>query len=165
MGSGTRSVDQRKYVVGLHSVVPSSASPKWVSMKGYNHITLIVMYKNATTVTGSAIGLQQATAVAGTAAKTLAFTKMWTTLDDAASAVLTETSVVGNTFTTDATNSKNGIYIIEVEAGTLDINNGFDCIRATVGDAVSTTVDVLYELCSGNRYGGGFDSFMNPLAD
>ena len=56
MATGTRLVDRYKAVVGLHAVVPSSASPKWVSTKGYNHITAIITFKNTTTVTGSAIG-------------------------------------------------------------------------------------------------------------
>jgi hypothetical protein len=161
---GTRMVDQVKVVVALHAILPSSSSPKWVSLKGYNHLTAIVSFNNATTVTGSAIGLAQATAVAGTATKVLGFTTMWAQLDDASSAVLTQTAVVANTFTTSAVNSKTGYYIIEVDADTLDIANSFDCMQVTVGNGVANLIEVTYIL-SGPRYSGGFNSFMNPLAD
>ena len=165
MASGTRFVDKQKFVRALHAVTPSSASPKWVSLKGYNHIQIIVAFKNATTVTGSAIGLQQATAVAGTSAKTLAFTTNWSVIDDSSSVALTQNTVSSNTFTTDATNSKSGFYIIEVDADDLDMANGFDCIQATVGNGTATTITVDYILGNVPRYSGGYNSFMDPLSD
>jgi hypothetical protein len=67
MGSALRLIDKQKVVVGLHAIVPSTSTPKYVSLKDYRHVTAIVSFKNATTVTGSAITLKQATAVAGTA--------------------------------------------------------------------------------------------------
>ncbi len=161
---GTRGVDKFKVVVALHAVVPSTSAPKWVSLKGYNHVTVIVSFKNATTVTGSAITLQQATAVAGTSAKALAFSKMWANLDDASSVALTETTVNSNTFTTLTTNSKTGFYIIEVDADTLDNANLFDCFQVATADATAATIEVTYIL-SGPRFSGGHNSFMNPLLD
>jgi hypothetical protein len=164
MGSGTRVIDKVKAVVALHAVVPSTSTPKWVSLKDYNHVTVIISFKNATTVTGSAITLLQATAVAGTSSKALAFTTMWANLDDASSVALTETAVISNTFTTLTTNSKTGFYIIEVDADDLDINNGFDCFRVATADATAATLEVTY-LLSGCRYSGGPGDFSNPLAD
>ncbi len=161
---GTRQVDKVKIVVGLHAVVPSTSVPKWVSLKGYNHITIIVSFNNATTVTGSAISLAQATAVAGTSTKALAFSKMWANVDDATSVVLTQTAVTSNTFTTGAVNSKKGFYIIEVDADTLDLANGFDCLQAVTGDATAATLEVTYIL-SGARFAGGYNSFMDPIAN
>jgi len=161
---GTRQVDKIKLVVGLHAVVPSTSSPKWVSLKGYNHLTVIVSFSNATTVTGSAISLAQATAVAGTATKSLAFTTMFANLDDASSVALTQTAVTSNTFTTLTTNSKTGFYVIEVDADTLDLANGFHCIQAVTGNATAATLEVTYIL-SGARFAGGYNSAMNPLAD
>ena len=74
MPSGTRLVDKIMPVFAFDAATPSSATPLWVSMKGYDHIQIVIRYKNATTVTGTAVGLSQATAVAGTSAKTLGFT-------------------------------------------------------------------------------------------
>jgi hypothetical protein len=161
---GTRQIDKLKFVRALHSVTPSSSTPKWVSLKNYNHITIYIPFKNATTVTGSAITLLQATDVSGTSSKALAFSKMWANTDDASSAAVTETAVVSNTFTLNNTDSKTGYYVIEVDADDLDINNGFDCIRVATANATAQTVTVDYIL-SGARYGGEPGSFGDPLSN
>lgn len=101
----------------------------YVSMKGYDRLTIVLAVDNATTVTGAAITLKQATAVAGTGEKALAFTKMWANIDTGAADTLTETAVTSNTFTTDTTNDKNLMYVVEVKAEDLDVANGFDCVR------------------------------------
>jgi hypothetical protein len=141
-------VQTAKLVTGLDSVVPSTSTPDYVSLKDYAHFTAVILVKNATTVTGSAITLKQATAVAGTSEKALSFTKMWANLDTAASDALVETAVTSDTFTTLTTNSKNQMYVIEVDAAQLDVSNGFDCIRVGTADATAATVTVLYVLSS-----------------
>lgn len=143
-----RLVDAAKVVTGLAPATPSSSTPDYVSLKNYGHFTAIITVKNATTVTGSAITLKQATAVAGTSEKALSFTKVWANTDTGASDTLVETTVSSDTFTTDATNSKDLMYVIEVDAAQLDTNNSFDCIRVGTGNAVAATVCVTYVLSS-----------------
>lgn len=146
-----RLVETHKIVNALGAVVPSSSTPDYVSLKDYAHVTAIISVKNATTVTGSAITLKQAKAVAGTDEKDLAFTKVWANTDVAAGDTLTETAVTSNTFTTNATNSKELLYVIEVDTAELDTNNGFDCFRVGTGNATAATVSVTYIL-GGARY-------------
>lgn len=138
--------EQIKIVEGLLGVVPSTSTPDYVSFKNFERALVLISVKNATTVTGSAITLKQATAVAGTGEKPLAFTKALRNLDTAAADALAEFAVSNNTFTTDNTNSKNLMYAIEVKAEDLDVNGGFDCIRAGTGDATAATVTVTYLL-------------------
>ena len=45
------------------------------------------------------------------------------------------------------------MYVIEVKAEDLDVNNGFDCIRAGTADATAATVTVTYFLF-GSKVGG-----------
>ena len=66
MSTGTRNVDHFSFVHALKEAVAASAAPTYVSLKGYDHISILVPFKNATGVTGSAITLNQAPAVAGT---------------------------------------------------------------------------------------------------
>ena len=66
MGSGLRQIDKVKFVEGLAPQTPSSSTPDYVSLKHYKHLTIVIQAKNATTVTGSAITLKQATDVAAT---------------------------------------------------------------------------------------------------
>ena len=80
----------------------------YVSLKNYNNLTIYMFVDNASTVTGCAVTLKQATAVAGTSEKALAFTKNWVLADTSiASSVITgealvETAVTSSTFTTEA---------------------------------------------------------------
>jgi hypothetical protein len=135
-----------KVVLGLGPSTPSTSTPAYVSLKDYAHITAIITVLNATTVTGSAITCKQATAVAGTSEKALSFDTVWANADTAASDALVKTAVVSNTFTTTAVNSKKAVYVIEIDAAKLDVNNSFDCFRVGTGDATASTLSVVYIL-------------------
>lgn len=126
----------------------------YVSMKGYARCQIIISIADGTTVTGSTITLKQATAVAGTNEKALAFSRMLANTDYAASKALVETAVTSNTFTTQTVNSKDSLYVIDVKAEDLDVANGFDCLRVDgTGHAATASRGcvVLYNLY-GKRY-------------
>lgn len=131
-------------VLGLAPVVPSTSTPDYIKMRNFTRCEVLILVKNATTVTGSAITLKQATSAAGGSEKALAFTTMLSNIDLAASDVMARTAVTSNTFTTDATNSKNLLYRVDVKAEDLDHANGFTWLRAGTGDATAATVTVLY---------------------
>jgi len=139
-------IEQAKIVVGLAPITPSTSTPDMVSLKNYNRACCIIAVDNATVVTGSAITLNQATAVANTAGKALAFTKMYANADISASDTLVETAVTSNTFTTLTTNNANALYVIEVTEDMLDAANGFDCFNVLTGNAVNTALSVVYVL-------------------
>ncbi|MCK9504706.1 MAG: hypothetical protein M0Q95_11055 [Porticoccaceae bacterium] len=144
-------VEKTKIVTGLAPITPSSSTPDYVSLKNYTHLTAIITVDNGATVTGSAITLKQATAVAGTDEKALGIDRVWVNEDTAASDALTKTDVESDTFTTDETDNKNLMYVIEVDAAELDIDGGFDCVRVGTGNASNTVLSVVYIL-SGARY-------------
>lgn len=124
--------DVAKIVYGspiIGALATTNGDCDYVSLKGYDRLTIVIAVDNATTVTGGAITLKQATAVAGTSEKALAFSKMYANLDAAAGDTLTETAVTSDTFTTLTTDNKNALYVIEVKASDLDVANGFDCVR------------------------------------
>jgi hypothetical protein len=152
--------EQVKVVEGLLGVVPSTSTPDYVSLKNYERCMVLIQVKNATTVTGSAITLKQATAVAGTGEKALAFTTYYSNIDTGAADVLASATATSNTFTTNSTNSKNLMYVIEVKAEDLDVNNGFDCLRAGTGDATAATVSVTYFL-----FGSKFPTTTAAITD
>lgn len=158
-------LDERVYpVVAAAGLLLTSTlgDTTYVSMKGYQRCQIIISIADGTTVTGSTITLKQATAVAGTGEKALAFTRMLANTDYAASKTMVETAVTSNTFTTQTTNSKDSLYIIDVDASDLDVANGFDCLRVDgTGHAATASrgVVVLYNLY-GARYAGA-----SPLAD
>ena len=142
-------LDHFKVVTGLAAILPSTSTPDYVSLKNYERLVVILTVNNASTVTGSAITLKQATDVAATAEKPLGFTKMWANVDTDAGEDLTETAVSNNTFTTDTTDNKNLMYIIDVPASSLDHANGFDCVRLGTANAVAAVCNATYILCNG----------------
>jgi len=135
---------------------------KYVSLKNFRKIQIVIDIANGTTVTGSTITLKQAQAIAGTGEKALAFTRMLANIDVGAAQTMVETAVVSNTFVTDTTNSKNLRYILDVDSDQLDVANGFDCIRLDgTGHAATASRGVVVSyLLYGARYSGA-----SPIAD
>lgn len=145
-------LEQVKIVQGLAPIVPSTTVPDYVSLKLYPKLTIIIDIDNGATVTGTAITLKQAQAVANTGEKALAFTRMWANLNTAATDTLVETAVSSNTFTSATTNDINMQYVIEVDASELDTANGFDCVRVGTANAVNAVTSINYILWP-SRYG------------
>lgn len=155
-------LDEQVYLVqatAIAALTGAAGDAAYVSMKNYHRAQIIIDVTNGTTVTGGAVTLKQATAVAGTGEKALGFTRMLANIDVGAGQTLTETSVGSNTFTTDATNSKRLRYVIDVQASDLDSANSFDCLRVDVAGMANATGQVTYVLY-GAKYTGA-----SPMAD
>lgn len=149
----TKMIDSCKIVNGIAPVAMATTAgdADYVSLKGFSGVSILLTVKNATTVTGCAVTLKQATAVAGTSEKALAFTKMWQNIDTGAADTLAETAVTSNTFTTDTTNSKDLLYVMEIDAADLDVANGFDCVRLD-GLLMANAVGAVTYVLHGPRY-------------
>ena len=76
----------------------------------------------------AAVTLKQALTVAGGSSKALAFTSMWVNTAGAPD-TFTKTAVVSNTFNLDTANL---LYLIEVVASDLDVDNVFDCVGVNI---------------------------------
>lgn len=138
--------EQTKVVQCLGPVAPSTSTPDFVSMKGYNRCTVLIPVKNGTTVTGSAISITQATDVSNTGGKALPFSTAYRSLNTGPSGntdALSSFSVASNTFTTDSTNSTDNLYAIEINETDLDVANGFDCVRVNTGNSTNATLAVV----------------------
>lgn len=164
IGLNGRLDEQSKTVVAAAGLLLTSTlgDTTYVSMKNYRKCQILIYIADGTTVTGTAVTLKQATAIAGTGEKALAFTRMLANTDYVASKTMVETAVTSNTFTTQTTNSKDSFYIIEVNSEDLDMANGFDCIRVDATGHAATAPRgcvVIYNMF-GPRYSGA-----NPLVD
>jgi len=147
--------EQMKFVMGCSpaALATTAGDGDFVSMKNYNRLTIVILVNNATTVTGGAVTLIQATEVAGSTTKALAMTRMWANTDTGAGDTLTKTAVTSDTFTTTTTDNKDAMYVIEVRSEDLDVANGYDCVRVDVASMANAVGSVLYIL-DGARYGG-----------
>ena len=144
----------------------------YVSLRGCNHVT-IVFYKGVgTDGDDPTLTLQQASDVAGTGAKNLSIideywekeaatdltgTGVWTRVTQTAAA----TVAPGDPSAQDA-----AMYVIEVDVDELDVANGFDCIRANIGDTgTNAQLGMILYILSGLRYGNAPQSQINSIID
>jgi hypothetical protein len=152
-------LDEQAHLVqatGAAALTSTAGDGAYVSLKNYRRATVLVDITNGSTVTGTAVTLKQATAVAGTGEKALGFTRMLANIDLGAGQApsnYTETAVSNNTFTSSAVNSKKLRYIIEVDSDQLDSVNGFDCFRVDADGAVNSTGIVTYILWGARNSG------------
>src|ERR1022692_3257485 len=100
---------------------------QYLSMKLYGRVVFRID-TGAWAAGTAAVTLAQATAVAGTGTKALAFAEMWVNTV-AAPDTFTQTAVVANTFVLDTAALT---YLIEVDANQLDNANSFDCVAVIV---------------------------------
>ena len=137
---------------------PPAASPAgtedYVSMKGAARMVVVVTINNATSVTGLTVTLKQATTVAAAGEKALEFDTVYANEDTVTSDTLVKTAVTSDTFDTVATNNLNSVYVIPIEASSLDVANDFDCVRVDVTGNTSCVAAGLY-IMEGVRYKGG----------
>jgi hypothetical protein len=149
------------YVEIVPVIVPVDASVAanngdWISLKGYAHATFVVFKGAGASGEPPVLTLQQATDVAGTGVKALAFEKILakSAADITTVGQFTEvTQTAAGTYTPAAGNVQ-AMYVIEVEATTLDLANSFDCVRLNVPDVGSTAQLVsAFAILSGPRYG------------
>lgn len=138
--------EQAKLVTGLAPVSLGGSGEDAISLKIGHRLTVIVLVKNGAAATGAAVTLKQSSNVAVSDEKALAFTTMWANIDTAATDTLVETAVTSNTFDTDSTNSKDLMYVMEVEPTDLDVANGFDVVRVDVVALTDAVLSILYVL-------------------
>lgn len=143
-----RLIDKVKVVTGCPpaALASTAGDGDYVSLKNYQKLSIVISVLNGTTVTGGAVTLLQATTVAGGSAKALGFSTVYANIDAVASDALVETAVTSDTFTTDTTNSKVLVYVIEVDASSLDVDNSFDCVRVDVALMANAVGSAMYFL-------------------
>lgn len=158
-------VENMKIVAGLYPIDTTGAAVTgdYVSMKNYGHLTVIIKTGVLTSSDAMAVTLKQATAVAGTGEKALAFSKYWaaTANDD----TFTATTATSNTFNIADTDDAR-MFVLEVDAADLDTANNFDCVRVGISSpgAHAALVDVTYIL-SKPRFAGSGTSLPSAIVD
>ncbi len=133
--------DKRRYILaGVPAdMVAGALNGDYVSLKEFNHIEIIAMKAVGAAAENATITITQAQNVAGLNAKALNFTQV-VRMEGADLTAVTAAAIVeqasGNTFVLDG--DSQGVYVIEFDANNLDVQNGFDCIRAAIADVGTT---------------------------
>jgi hypothetical protein len=122
----------------------------YISVKDASRVFVVVHITqgNAATV---ALTIEQATAVAGTGSKAITnVVPIWSDLDTATGdALVRRTDAVS--YTTDAA-VKNKIVVFQVDAASLDTNNGFDCLVVKTGASNAANITQAMYYLVGQRY-------------
>lgn len=141
-------------------ITGAAQAGQWVSLKNYRACT-VVLTQGAWAGGTPAVTLRQAQGVAGTNPKALPFSKRYQQATNAGTGYV-ESAVVNDTFNLPATPNQN--HIIEVDAATLDVDNGYDCIQVNIGTP-GVFVDILSAvyLLYGSRYAD--NAMPNPFVD
>lgn len=122
-------VEQTKIIgvnPGSTNMSGTAMTAKYVSLKNYGHLTIII-HTGAWAAGTAAVTLSQAKNVSAGSAKALGFGYQWT--GTVASGALTRTAVTSDTFNLAAANT---LHVIEVDADSLDRSNDFDCVTLAV---------------------------------
>lgn len=158
-------------IVSAFAPVDMSAAANtgdWVSLKNYERATLVLFKGAGTAGDDPTVTLQQATDVSGTGAKALSVidrvhTKQDTSLATVGGYTLVE-QTAADTYTDDTSAEDQAIWVIDIQTEELDVDGGFDCIQASVGD-VGTNAQLggALWLLWGARYGG--NGMQSAIAD
>ena len=108
----------------------------WVSLKDYAKCSVILIKAPGVAGDDPVITLKQASDVSGTGAKALNFTRVDSKVgaQTGIGAFTANTQAAGNTYTDLVSAEAQGIFVIDVKAEDLDVNNSFDCIQLSVPD-------------------------------
>ena len=134
-----------------------------ISLKKFDHVTVIIQ-TGAWAGGVAAVTLTQDTSVTPTGGvQALAFTHYYTNQAAPGSNVFVDTACA-STFNIAAI--ANCTYAIEVDTDTLDITNGFDCMRVEVASpgAAACLISATY-ICSKGRYAGASASIPDVTID
>ncbi len=161
-----------QFIEGFPTVDLSSGANDgdWVSLKNWGHIAVVFRSGVGTAGQDPTLTIEQAQDVAGTGAKPLNFTtihRKQAATDLSAVGAFTKTEqTAANTYTNLTAAEESLIWIVEFDTAELDINNGFDVIRATIADvgAAAQPGDLLYIL-SQPRYAHAAEDMPSALVD
>lgn len=145
----------------------------YVSLENYKHVAIVFASGVGTAGDDPTLVIQQATDVSGTsvkdlnintskvfrkqAATSLASTGQWSDASGDAS---------GNDLTNATSAEQSLIWVVEFDADELDVDNGFDCIRATVADVgTNAQPGYLFYILSEPRYPAQPTSMLSALGD
>ena len=143
----------------------------YVSLKNWQGCLVVIVKGAGTDGDDQTFTLQQATVVAGTDAKDAAvIATYWEKEATALTSVGTWTKVTQTAATSiapgDPTAQSQALYVFDVPADVLDVDNGFDCINVSNDGAGSNAqLGCILYLLYGPRYGAAPESLLSSIAD
>ncbi len=169
MSLNTRLLESIDIVVGAAPAdFNSAATVDWVSLKNYDGCLVVLVKAAGTAGDDPSIILTQATDVSGTSSKALSAIRRIYYKVGTQTGVTTFSSIAVTTATADvdtvsvngatdlAADSVEALFVVDIRASDLDVDNGFDCISYTWDDADvgNTAYATILFIPYGARYPG-----------
>lgn len=147
----------------------TARSGDYVSLKNAQGVCFVVFKGVGTAADDPDFTVQQASDVAGTGAKDVTFTQVYKkqgTLT-AVGSWTSETQAASATYSADGTSAEEqAVYVIQIDADELDVDNGFDCVTMNAADVggnaqLGCVLAILYGL----RQKAAPENLPNSIAD
>ena len=110
-----------------------------ISLKNWGRCAIVFFGAAGSASEDPTLTVEQCSSIAPSNAKALTFTRV-DTKQGTLTSVGTWTKVTqaaAGTYTNATASENEKIWVVDIKAEDLDVDNGFDCVRATVGDAGS----------------------------
>lgn len=140
----------------------------WVSLRDWERVLVVFFSAVGTAGQDPTLTIQQAQDNAGTGAKALTFDTIYrkqaaTSL--AAVGTWTKTTqTAANTYTEGTSAEQDLIWVVEIQASDLDVDNGFDFVRATVADVgAAAQLGYLLYILAGPKHAHAPENVLSPL--
>lgn len=137
---GSMLLEQLQIVEGFPAVDLQGGANNgdWVSLANYKRVLILFASGLGTNGDDPTLTVQQATDNAGSGAKALNFTTVYKKQAATSLAAVGQWTKVtqssGNTYTNTDAAEQSVLWAVEFEAAELDVDGGFDHVRATVAD-------------------------------
>lgn len=134
-------LDKLDFVSGIVPInLGSARSSDVISMKNWGRCAIVFHKAAGSASEDPTLTVLQAINVAPSSAKALNFTSIWTKQGTLSSVgTWTETTqAAANTYTNTTASENQCVWVIDIKAEDLDVDNGYDCIQVTIADAGST---------------------------
>ena len=144
-----RFCEKNQIVVGVmpYDTMAAAVGGDFVSLKLFHHVVVKFVRVAGSAGEDPTITITQATSVAGAGEKALNFTDIYekegtTNAAGGMAAIGTftkTTQTAANTYSSGTSGENDTMQCFEFDADELDVDNGFDCIRASISDPGSGT--------------------------
>ena len=133
-------LDKVEIVSGIVPInIGSARSSDVVTLKNFGRCAIVFHKAAGSASEDPTLTVLQAVSITPSSAKALNFTTVYTK-QGTLSSVGTWTKTVqaaGNTYTNTTASENEAVWVIDIKAEDLDVDNGFDCIQVTIADAGS----------------------------
>lgn len=133
-----RFCENNQIVVGLipYDTMGGAGTGDFVSLKLFNHVVVKFVRAAGSAGEDPTITIQQSTDVSGSVVKELDFTEIYEKegTQTGVGQFTKQTQSADNTYTSGTSGENEVMWCIEFDGDDFDVDNGFDCIRASISD-------------------------------